>query len=163
MPRNVGRISERTAAQIFLIKILSEIRPKFLSWDVFYVSVYCLSPAPQAEPQAAGFFSGLSPAPQADPHAAGFSSGLSPAPQAEPHAAGFSAALSPAPHADPHAAGFSAALSPAPHAEPHAAAGLVSGFFIHPNKFESAIFFTSKKLNVRLISRPHSHSKTPAS
>jgi hypothetical protein len=37
-----------------------------------------LSPAPQAEPQAEGFSSGLSPAPQA----AGFSSGLSLAPQA---------------------------------------------------------------------------------
>ena len=45
---------------------------------------YCLSPAPQAVPQAAGFSSGLSPAPQAVPQAAGFSSGLSPAPQAEP-------------------------------------------------------------------------------
>jgi hypothetical protein len=41
------------------------------------------SPAPQAEPQAAGFVSGLSPAPQA----AGFVSGLSPAPQAEAGAA----------------------------------------------------------------------------
>ena len=28
---------------------------------------YCLSPAPQAVPQAAGFSSGLSPAPQAEP------------------------------------------------------------------------------------------------
>jgi hypothetical protein len=32
-----------------------------------------LSPAPQAEPQAAGFSSGLSPAPQAEPQAADFS------------------------------------------------------------------------------------------
>ena len=31
---------------------------------------YYLSPAPQAEPQAAGFSSGLSPAPQAEPQAA---------------------------------------------------------------------------------------------
>ena len=46
-----------------------------------------LSPAPQAEPQAVGFSSGLSPAPQAVPQAAGFSSGLSPAPQAVPQAA----------------------------------------------------------------------------
>jgi len=46
-----------------------------------------LSPAPQAEPQAAGFSSGLSPEPQAEPQAAGFSSGLSPEPQAEPQAA----------------------------------------------------------------------------
>jgi hypothetical protein len=68
------------------------------------------SPAPHAEPQAAGFSStGLSPAPHAEPHAAGFSSaGLSPAPHAEPHAAGFSSAgLSPAPQAAPQAAGFS--------------------------------------------------------
>lgn len=42
-----------------------------------------LSPAPQAEPQALGFSSGLSAAPQA----AGVSAGLSPAPQAEPQAA----------------------------------------------------------------------------
>ena len=41
----------------------------------------------------------LSPAPHADPHAAGFSAGLSLAPHADPHAAGFS----PAPHAVPHA------------------------------------------------------------
>ena len=46
-----------------------------------------LSPAPQAEPHAAGFSSGLSPAPPAEPHAAGFSPGLSPAPQAEAGAA----------------------------------------------------------------------------
>ena len=63
-----------------------------------------LSPAPQAEPHAAGFSSGLSPAPQAEPHAAGFSSGLSPAPQAEPHAAGFSSGLSPPPQAEAGAA-----------------------------------------------------------
>jgi hypothetical protein len=74
----------------------------------------------------------LSPAPQAAPHAAGFSSGLSDA----PHAAGLSDA--------PHAAG----LSDAPHAAslsaaPHAAAGAFSVFFIHPNKFESAIICTS--------------------
>lgn len=43
-----------------------------------------LSPAPQAEPQAAGVSSGLSPAPQA----ADVSSGLSPTPQAVPQAAG---------------------------------------------------------------------------
>lgn len=47
----------------------------------------------------------LSPAPQADPHAAGFSSGLSPAPHADPHAAGFSSGLSLAPHAGAGAAG----------------------------------------------------------
>lgn len=52
-----------------------------------------LSPAPQAEPQAAGFSSGLSAAPQAEPHAAGFSSGLSAAPQA--------AGLSDAPQEEP--------------------------------------------------------------
>jgi hypothetical protein len=45
-----------------------------------------LSPAPQAEPQADGFSSGLSEAPQAEPQAAGFSSFLSEAPQAEPQA-----------------------------------------------------------------------------
>lgn len=48
--------------------------------------LFYLSPAPQAEPHAEGFSSGLSPAPQAEPHAEGFSSGLSPAPQAEPPA-----------------------------------------------------------------------------
>ena len=55
------------------------------------LSIY-FSPAPQAEPHAAGFSSaGLSAAPQAEPHAAGFSSaGLSAAPQAAPQAAGFS-------------------------------------------------------------------------
>jgi hypothetical protein len=47
--------------------------------------------------------------------------------------------LSPAPHALPHAAGVSAGLSEAPHALPHAAAGVVSVFFFHPNKLESAI------------------------
>jgi hypothetical protein len=46
-----------------------------------------LSEAPQAEPQAAGFSSGLSDAPHALPQAAGFSSGLSDAPHAVPHAA----------------------------------------------------------------------------
>nr|WP_231968759.1 hypothetical protein [Thermoanaerobacterium sp. RBIITD] len=50
---------------------------------------YLLSPAPQAEPQAVGFSSGLSAAPQAAgasvaPQAAGASAGLSDAPQAEP-------------------------------------------------------------------------------
>lgn len=45
-----------------------------------------LSPAPQAEPQAAGFSSGLSEAPQADPQAVGFSAGSSAAPQADPQA-----------------------------------------------------------------------------
>ena len=54
--------------------------PRF-SWGVF-LTPYCLSPAPQAEPQAAGFSTGLSPAPQAEPQAAGFSAGLSAAPQA---------------------------------------------------------------------------------
>ena len=52
-----------------------------------------LSPAPQAEPQAAGFSSGLSTAPQAEPQAAGFSSGLSAAPQ--------EAGLSDAPQGEP--------------------------------------------------------------
>ena len=52
-----------------------------------------LSPAPQAEPQAVGFSSGLSAAPQA----AGASAGLSAAPQAELQAAGFSSGLSAAP------------------------------------------------------------------
>ena len=77
----------------------------------------------------------LSPAPHADPHAAGFSAGLSLAPHADPHAAGFS----PAPHADPHAAGFSVDLSPAPHAVPHAVSAAASAFLFHPNKFKSAI------------------------
>jgi hypothetical protein len=81
----------------------------------------------------------LSPAPHALPHAAGVSAGLSEAPHALPHAAGVSAGLSEAPHALPHAAGVSAGLSEAPHALPHAAAGVVSVFFFHPNKLESAI------------------------
>jgi len=81
----------------------------------------------------------LSATPQAEPHAAGFSTGLSPAPQAEPHATGFSTGLSPAPQAEPHATGFSTGLSPAPQAEPHAA-GAASVF--HPDKLESAMFFT---------------------
>lgn len=55
------------------------------------MSVY-LSPAPHAEPQAAGFSSGLSSAPHAEPQAAGFSFGLSPAPHAE---AGAAAAFHP--------------------------------------------------------------------
>jgi hypothetical protein len=61
-----------------------------LKCEILHLAYF--SPAPQAEPQAAGFSSaGLSPAPQADPQAAGFSSaGLSPAPQAAPQAAGFS-------------------------------------------------------------------------
>ena len=57
-----------------------------------YGTIY-LSPAPQAEPHAAGFSSGLSEAPQAEPHAAGFSSGLSEAPQAEPQAAAGAASI----------------------------------------------------------------------
>jgi hypothetical protein len=65
----------------------------------------------------------LSPAPHALPQAAGFSSGLSEA----PHAAGLSEA--------PHAAG----LSEAPHAVPQAEAAAFLDFFVHPNKFESAI------------------------
>ena len=36
--------------------------------EIAETAVY-LSPAPQAEPQAAGFSSGLSPAPQAEPQA----------------------------------------------------------------------------------------------
>ena len=52
---------------------------------------YFLSAAPQAEPQAVGFFSGLSAAPQA----AGFFSGLSAAPQAD-----VEASLSVFPHPD---------------------------------------------------------------
>jgi hypothetical protein len=69
----------------------------------------------------------LSPAPQALPQAAGSSEGLSDA----PHAAGLSDA--------PQAAGF----SDAPHAVPQAEAGASSFFFVHPNKFESAIICTS--------------------
>ena len=56
---------------------------------------YFLSAAPQAEPQAAGFSSGLSAAPQAEPQAAGFFSGLSAAPQAD-----VEASLSVFPHPD---------------------------------------------------------------
>jgi hypothetical protein len=83
-----------------------------------------LSPAPQAEPQAAGFVSGLSPAPQAEPQDAAFTSGLSPAPQAEPQDAAFASGLSPAPQAEPQeeAAAF---------------------FLFQPNRFESAIVLTS--------------------
>ena len=51
--------------------------------EIVGIKIPYLSEAPQAEPQAAGFSSGLSPAPQAEPQAAGFSSGLSPAPQAD--------------------------------------------------------------------------------
>jgi hypothetical protein len=71
----------------------------------------------------------LSPAPHALPHAAGFSSGLSEA----PHAAGFSAGLSEAPHA--------AGLSEPPQAVPQAEDAFASCFFVHPNKFESAIVY----------------------
>jgi hypothetical protein len=71
----------------------------------------------------------LSPAPHALPHAAGFSAGLSEA----PHAAGFSAGLSPAPHA--------AGLSEPPQDVPQAEAAAPSAFFVHPNKFESAILY----------------------
>lgn len=59
------------------------ILPETVRNEITYLS---LSEAPQAEPQAAGFCSGLSPAPQAEPQAAGFSSDLSPTPQAEPQA-----------------------------------------------------------------------------
>lgn len=82
---------------------------------------YFLSAAPQAEPQAVGFFSGLSAAPQA----AGFSSGLSAAPQAEPQAAGFFSGLSAAPQAD-----VEASLS----------------VFPHPDRSESAISISSFKI-----------------
>ena len=82
----------------------------------------------------------LSPAPQAEPQAAGFSSGLSEAPHAEPQAAGVSAGLSPAPQAEPQAAGFSPGLSEAPHAEPHAAVGFSVAILLHPNKFASFLF-----------------------
>jgi hypothetical protein len=54
-----------------------------------------------------------------------------------PQAAGVSAGLSEA----PHAAGFSAGLSEAPHAVPQAEAGASTAFFVHPNKFESAIIY----------------------
>ena len=77
----------------------------------------------------------LSPAPQAEPQALGFSSGLSAAPQP----AGVSAGLSPAPQAEPQAAGFSSGLSAAPQAEPQAAAGASFCFSFHPKRFESAI------------------------
>ena len=112
---------------------------------------YFLSPAPQAEPQAAGFSSGLSAAPQAAgasaglsaaPQAAGVSAGLSAAPQAVPQAAGFSSGLS----AAPQAAGVSAGLSAAPQAAAGAFAS--SSFLPHPNRFESAIF-ASFLINVR--------------
>ena len=81
----------------------------------------------------------LSPAPQAEPQAVGFSSGLSAAPQA----AGVSAGLSPAPQAEPQAVGFSSSLSPAPQAVPHEAAGAASTFLFHPQRFESARVLTS--------------------
>ena len=58
------------------LEAIGKYAPRF-SWGVF-LTPYCLSPAPQAEPQAAGFSAGLSAAPQAEPQAAG----LSAAPQA---------------------------------------------------------------------------------
>ena len=64
---------------------------------------------------------------------------LSPAPQAEPQAVGVVSGLSPAPQAEPQAVGASAGLSPAPQAVP--AAAVCSDFFVHPNKFESAMIF----------------------
>ena len=60
---------------------------------------YYLSPAPQAEPQAVGFSSGLSPEPQAEPQAVG----LSPAPQADEGAASLAFLL--------HAYKFESAIS----------------------------------------------------
>ena len=53
-----------------------------------------LSPAPHAEPQAAGFSFGVSPAPHAEPQAAGFSFGVSPAPHAVPQAEAAVSSLS---------------------------------------------------------------------
>lgn len=93
-----------------------------------------LSPAGQAAPPeiVRNENAYLSEAPQAEPQAAGFSSGLSPAPQAEPQAAGFSFGLSEAPQAEPQAAGFSFGLSDAPQAD-------VADFSFQPAKFESAI------------------------
>jgi hypothetical protein len=74
---------------IFILSISNQLKkekniPAVCTIGMLSQSDYYLSPAPQAEPQAAGFSSGsLSPAPQAEPQAAGFSSGfLSPAPQA---------------------------------------------------------------------------------
>ena len=132
----VGRISESATAVA-----PSEIRPKvFLGCILWEPCLYCLSPAPQAEPQAVGFSAGLSPAPQAEPQAAGFSAVLSPAPQAEPQAAGFSVGLSPAPQAEPQAAGFSAGLSPAPQAVAGADA---SAFLFQPKRLEIAMIVTS--------------------
>ena len=133
----MGRISKSAGAAALL-----EIRPKF-SWGVS-IRCYCLSPAPQAVPQAAFLSAGLSAAPQAVPQAvpqaAGFSAGLSAAPQAEPQAAGFSAGLSAVPQAVPQAAGFSAGLSPAPQAVPQAAAGAEASVFLcQPKRLESAI------------------------
>ena len=90
---------------------------------------YFLSPAPQAEPQAAGFSVGFSAAPQA----AGASAGLSAAPQAAGASAGLSAA--------PQAAGVSAGLSAAPQAA--AGAFCSSSFLPHPNRLESAIVLSS--------------------
>ena len=116
------------------------------SWGVS-IRCYCLSPAPQAVPQAAGFSVGLSAAPHAVPQAAGFSVGLSAAPQAVPQAAG----LSPAPQAVPQAAGFSAGLSPAPQAVPQAAAGAeASAFLCQPKRLESAMFVTSRMYSAGL-------------
>lgn len=65
---------------------------------------------------------------------------LSPAPQAEPQAAVFSSGLS----AAPQAAGASAGLSAEPQAEPQAAAEAVSFFLFQPNRFESAMFVSSR-------------------
>ena len=93
---------------------------------------------------ACSAFYRLSPAPQAEPQAAGFSAGLSPAPQAEPQAAGFSAGLSPAPQAEPQAAGFSAGLSPVPQA----VAGAASGLLFQPKRLERAMIVTSKSYSV---------------
>jgi hypothetical protein len=66
---------------------------------------------------------------------------LSPAPHPVPQAAaGASSVSSEAPHPVPQAAaGVSSVLSEAPQAVPHAAAGVSSAFFVHPNKFESAM------------------------
>jgi hypothetical protein len=76
-----------------LATLVADIRDMPLKSKVFHFAIgfwgdenYFLSPAPQAEPQAAGF-SSLSPEPHAVPQAAGFSF-LSPEPHAVPHAAG---------------------------------------------------------------------------
>jgi hypothetical protein len=79
-----------------------------------------LSPAPQAEPQAAGAVFGLSEAPQA----AGVSAGA----------------------AAPQAAGASAGLSEEPQELPHAAAGAEAAFLFHPKRFISAIIVYLQKM-----------------